>query len=133
MPAKKVLRGVVYYCPDLRLYRYQYEVFERVEGKELKKVDDGVDYKFDGDELEDTLVAVLASSHDEKAEAEANFTSHVTGLARVNPHKIVEFQAADGEDWKINIRDGKQFWEAHDKEREEKEKAEGSLAPAGGG
>ncbi len=53
----------------------------------------------------------------------------MTGLARVNPHKVVAFDTGDD---KIDIKDPGPFWEAHDKQRAQKEEQEdevGSRAP----
>lgn len=115
--ASKGIKGIVYFCSELRLYRYKYRPYEA--GKD----GEDVDYKFDADELEDMLVALL-SSNDEARVAEAKFVANMTGLARVNPHKIVEFDTGDD---KIAVKDVGPFWEVHDKERE-KEEAEGQAA-----
>lgn len=121
--ASKGIKGFVYFCPDLRLYRYVCRPYETSDDGTLKPGEE-IDYKFDADELEDTLVALLASSEEARV-AEAKFIANMTGLARINPHKVVEFDT--GED-KISPGDPKPFWEAHDKVRAEKEEAESQAA-----
>lgn len=111
------VRGTVYYCPDLRLYRYE---------TESSKDNEQVDYKFTADELEDALVAILAGNDPHK-KAEANFLANMTGLARVNPHKVVSFDT--GAD-KIEVLDAEGYWKKHDLLRDE---AEGDLPPEGAG
>jgi len=123
--ASKGTRGIVYFCPDLRLYRYKFRAYDREGGGE--KLGDEADYKFDDDELEDMLVALVASGDKDK-EAQANFVANITGLARLNPHKIVEFDTGDN---KIEIKEPGPFWQAHDKERAEKEAADDAAASGG--
>jgi hypothetical protein len=120
--ADKGTRGIVYYCPELRLYRYKYKTYDKAAGEAVEEAEI-VDYKFDADELEDTLTAVLASG-DEAKEANANFVANITGLARVNPHKIVEFDTGEGDEGKIEIKDPVEFWRANDEERRKREEAE---------
>ena len=93
--------GFVYFCPDLRLYRYVVN-------------DDStssIDYKFDEDELENTIASYLASEEKLKADVMAS----VTGLARLHPHKIVKF---DEQSEKFEIVEAKDFWKEHDQKRE---------------
>jgi hypothetical protein len=99
------VKGFVYYCPELRLYRY------KVEGASESE---SADYKFDADELEDTLVALLVDDKDQTKAAQAKFLANMTGLARVNPHKIVQFDT--GSD-KIDVLEPAAFWKKHDEER----------------
>ena len=106
--------GMVYFCPELRLYRYQIS--------DSQNRDNDVDYKFDADELEDALVAILSRPEDEKegSHQEAKVMADMTGLARVNPHKIVRL---DIEKNKIEIAEPADFWKKHDAEREALEAA----------
>ena len=122
MASKKGTRGIVYFCPELRLYRYRYNAYEQESGKK-EELGELVDYKFDTDELEELVVALLATG-DTGREAEANFVANITGLARTNPHKIVRFDT--GSD-KIEIVEPGPFWDAHDQEKAEKEKAEAAA------
>lgn len=93
-------KGTVYYCSDLKLYRFTREAGEDGEA---------IDYKFDEDELVATLGTHMANG----ATQEAEFVSWVTGLGRINPHKIVEF-----EDGKIVVRDPKEYWAEKQAEEE---------------
>lgn len=117
--ASKGIKGIVYFCPELRLYRYKCSSYEKGDDGVLK-LGEEVDYKFDADELEDTLTALLTSNEEARV-AEAKFIANMTGLARVSPHKVVEFDTGDD---KITPREAGPFWEAHDRERAEKEEAE---------
>lgn len=101
------ITGIVYYCPELRLYRY------KTTNSADREAD--VDYKFDADELEDSLVALLSREPNEDKNAQAKFLANMTGLARVNPHKIVSF---DIENDKIDVLDADVYWKKHDAERE---------------
>lgn len=108
------IKGKVYYCPELRLYRTQ------VTSDAAK---DDVAY-FDGDELEDLLVAQLASS--EGDETQARFLAQITGLARVNPHKIVAFSTVEGkQELKIEIIEAPDYWKKHDEARDAAEAGSG--------
>lgn len=115
---KKGTRGFIYFCPELRLYRYKCRTYD---GDVLG---DETDYKFDSDELEDTLVALLASDDPAKV-AEAKFVAHMTGCGRRYPHKIVMFDTGEpNEDQQIKVTEPGMFWAAHDKEKAAREKAE---------
>lgn len=116
--ATKGVRGIVYFCPELRLYRYKCRTYEHEDGG--LKLGDDADYKFDADELEDMLVALL-SSGDKTKEMEARFVADMTGLGRVNPHKVVVFDTGDN---KIEIQEPGPYWEVNDKERAAKEAAD---------
>lgn len=104
--AEKGFKGFVYYCPELRLYRYA------LEGEGVEKVD----YKFDADDLEDSIVDLLNTTGPdvEQKKAQANFMMNMTGLARINPHKIVRF---DGESDKVEVVDPGPHWKEHDAKR----------------
>ena len=129
MAESKGTRGIVYFCPELRLYRYAYKTYEKVGGvTDEENIGDEADFKFDGDELED-MVDALVSTGDDLKEAEAKFVAHITGLARLHPHKIVKFDT--GID-KIDVEEPDKFWEAHDKERERLE-AEAERGAGGKG
>jgi len=117
----KGTRGIVYFCPELRLYRYKCRSYEKTDAEET--LGDESDLKFDADELEDVLVAQLATG-DERSEAEANFVSYLTGLGRKFPHKIVKFDTGVGPDGKIDVLEPEPFWNEHDKERVQKEAEE---------
>ena len=111
------ITGIVYYCPELRLYRYK--------TSNPSDRDSEVDYKFDADELEDSLVALLAREPNEEKNAEVKFLANMTGLARVNPHKVVAF---DIENDKIDVLEAGAYWKKHDVEREELVAAEEAAA-----
>jgi hypothetical protein len=117
--ASKGTKGFIYFCPELRLYRYKCSSYEAGEDG-VPKFGEELDYKFDADELEDTLVALLASGEAPR-EAEAKFMADMTGLARINPHKVVNFDTGKDE---ISPSEPGPFWEANDKARVEKEEAE---------
>jgi hypothetical protein len=118
--ATKGVRGIVYFCPELRLYRYKCRNYDHEDGS--LKLGDDADYKFDAEELEDMLVALL-SSGDESKMAEARFVASMTGLGRLNPHKVVVFDTGDN---KIEIKEPKDYWEAFDAEKMAKEASEAS-------
>ena len=103
--------GMVYFCPELRLYHYQIS--------DSGDRDNDVDYKFNADELEDALVAMLSRADDDEkkegSQREAKFMADMTGLARVNPHKIVML---DIDKNKIEIVEPVDYWKKHDAERE---------------
>lgn len=100
--------GMVYFCPDLRLYRYKVD--------DSAHPENAIDSKFDADELEDAVVAQLAEANrlggDDRM---ARFLSNMTGMARVNPHKIVTFNV---EDDKAKIVEPADYWKRHDAERD---------------
>jgi len=104
------VKGMVYYCPELRLYRYKAD--------DSKNSENAIDSKFDADELEDAIVAQLVAAEKAglKNDHQAKFLANMTGLARVNPHKIVTF---DDESDKIKILDPVEYWKQHDKARED--------------
>lgn len=115
---RKGTRGLIYFCPELRLYRYKTRNYE---GDALGEE---TDYKFDSDELEDMLVALLASEDPAKV-AEAKFVVYMTGLARRDPHKIVIFDTGEpNQDAQIKVTEPGPFWAVHDKEKAAREKAE---------
>lgn len=93
------LSGFVCYCPELRLYWY------KVSNNE--KPDQDADYKFNDEELENAIATHLANDN----ETEAKFMAELTGLARVNPHKVVEID--QGKD-KIDVVDSDDFWKKQD-------------------
>jgi hypothetical protein len=95
------LTGFVCYCPELRLYWY------KVSNEE--KPDQDADYKFSDDELENAIAAHLAQDNTK----EAKFMAELTGLARVNPHKFVEF---DQERDEVKTVEPVDFWKKHDAE-----------------
>lgn len=97
------VKGFVYFCPDLRLYRYKITDFTKPEDQRE------TDLKFDEDDLEISIATYLAN--DDKANAD--FMAHMSGLARVNPHKIVSF---DVEADDITIIETADFWKKHDAE-----------------
>lgn len=100
--------GFVYYCPDLQIYRYY------INDTSLPPDEREQDMKFTDYELEDTLAHQLATG-DEKNVAHAKFVSHMTGLGRVNPHKIVEF---DTETDNIVVTEPEEFWKKQEAKRE---------------
>jgi hypothetical protein len=93
------LNGFVCYCPELRLYWY------KVSNNE--KPDQDADYKFNDEELENAIATHLANDQT----TEAKFMAELTGLARVNPHKIVQID--QGND-KIEVIDSEAFWKTQD-------------------
>jgi len=93
MPTR--IKGFVCYCPELRLYWY------KVTDEANPKND--VDYKFDDLELENAITAHLAAGSEEQAK----FMSRVTGLGRVNPHKVITF---DTETDKLDVVEPSEFW-----------------------
>ena len=95
MPAR--IKGFVCYCPELRLYWHK--------TTDLDHPENNVDYKFDDDDLEKAITAHLSEGDDMKAK----FMAYITGLGRVNPHKVVTF---DTEGDKIDIVDPSEFWPA---------------------
>lgn len=111
--------GFVYFCPELRLYRYTCK-----DGVP----DNDVDYKFDADELEDAIVTQL--TREDGNDGEARFLAHMTGLARVNPHKLVKFDTGTN---KIDVVEPADYWKGHDAERDAAEKAEEAAMEKKGG
>lgn len=102
------VKGMVYFCPELRLYRYKVDDSEHPEN--------AIDSKFDADELEDAVVAqVAAAKRSGGDDRHARFLANMTGMARVNPHKIVTF---DFEEDKAKILEPAEYWKTHDAERE---------------
>lgn len=101
--------GFVYYCPDLQIYRYY------IKDTSLPPNECEQDMKFTDSELEDTLAAQLATE-EEKNVSHAKFVSHMTGLGRVNPHKVVEF---DTETDNIVVTEPAEFWKKQDAIREQ--------------
>jgi hypothetical protein len=100
--------GMVYFCPDLRLYRYKLDDSEHPEN--------AIDSKFDADELEDAMVAQLAAAKLKGADdSQSRFLASMTGMARINPHKVVTF---DVENDKAKVVEPAEFWKKHDAERD---------------
>jgi|SRR5579863_2141176 hypothetical protein len=100
--------GMVYFCPELRLYRYKMDDDAHPEM--------GIDSKFDADELEDAIVAQIAAAKRAGGDdRQARFLANMTGMARVNPHKIVTF---DVESDKAKVVEPKDYWTKHDAERD---------------
>lgn len=99
--------GFVCHCPELRLYRYVVRDDTKSNSSEGE-----VDYKFDEDDLENTIASHLASGD----EMNAKVMAAVTSLARLHPHKFVEFNEA-GMD-KIEVREPSDFWKEHDAKRD---------------
>ena len=100
--------GMVYFCPELRLYRYKLD--------DSVHPENAIDSKFDADELEDTMVAQLAAAKRAGSDdTQARFLANMTGMARINPHKIVTFDV-DGD--KAKILEPAEYWKRHDAERD---------------
>jgi hypothetical protein len=100
--------GMVYFCPELRLYRYKMDDSVHPEAS--------IDSKFDADELEDAIVAQLAAAKRAGGDdRQAHFLANMTGMARLNPHKIVAFNV---EDDKAKIIEPSEYWKKHDAERD---------------
>ncbi len=95
--------GFICFCPDLRLYRYK--ITDHTQPEDSRETD----LKFTNDELENSIAEHLANNR----ESDAEFLAHMTGLARVNAHKIVTF---DVEADNITIADTAEFWKKHDAE-----------------
>lgn len=93
------LNGFVCYCPELRLYWY------KVSNQDAP--DQDADYKFNDDELENAIATHLASDQTDQA----RFMAELTGMARVNPHKIVRI---DQEKDEIKVVEPSEFWREHD-------------------
>jgi len=92
--------GYVCYCDDLHLYHYHLVESEKPGPEGI------VDYKFDDDELEDAIATHLASDN----KADASFMAHVTGLARLNPHKFVVIDSSKDD---FPLVEPKQHWADH--------------------
>lgn len=108
--------GFVYYCPDLRLYRY------KISDLTKPKDEQETDLKFDEEDLEISIATYLAHNDD----ANAKFMASMSGLARVNPHKIVAF---DVESDDITIVEPVEFWKKHDAEVDAQYAAAQSASP----
>jgi hypothetical protein len=101
--------GTVYYCPELRLYRFT------MKGETTDEND--VDYKFD----EDELIIAIATHMESGEQGQADFMSKVTGLGRVNPHKVIMFTDASDQ---IQIVEPADYWKKVEKEAKDSEKSE---------
>jgi hypothetical protein len=100
--------GMVYFCPELRLYRYKVD--------DSAHPENAIDSKFDSDELEDAIVAQIATAKRTGGDdRQAMFLANMTGMARLNAHKIVAF---DVEKDKAEIIDPAKYWKKHDAERD---------------
>jgi hypothetical protein len=100
--------GMVYYCPALRLYRYKLD--------DSVHPENSIDSKFDADELEDVMVAQIAAAKRAGGDdSQSRFIASMTGMARINPHKIVTF---DVENDKANVVEPADYWKKHDAERD---------------
>jgi hypothetical protein len=100
--------GMVYYCPELRLYRYKID--------DSAHPENAIDSKFDADELEDALVAQIAAAQRSGGDdSQARFLANMTGMARVSAHKIVTFNV---EDDKAVVVEPSEYWKKHDAERD---------------
>ena len=103
--------GMVYYCPELRLYRYKID--------DSAHPENAIDSKFDSDELEDAVVAQIAAAQRAgNDDRQARFLANMTGMARVNAHKIVTFNV--DEDKAVVLEPG-DYWKKHDAERDARE------------
>lgn len=110
--------GFVYYCPDLQFYRYH------IKDSNLPPNENEEDMKFTEAELEDSIAAQLVEENEESV-AHARFVAGMTGLGRVNPHKVVVF---DTDNDNITILEPKEFWEQQEEARKNRE-AQGGQEP----
>lgn len=94
----------VFFCPDLRLYNY--------EARDTEDSNNNTELKFDSYGLEDALVAQIASGGEE--EVQARSLANITGLARINPHKIVRYEVSSNE---VKVIEPEAHWKARDRER----------------
>ena len=71
------------------------------------------------DELEDAIVApIAAAQRDGGDDRQARFLANMTGMARVNAHKIVTFNV---EEDKAVVLEPRDYWKKHDAERDARE------------
>lgn len=100
--------GMVYFCPELRLYRYKLD--------DSLHPENALDSKFDADELEDAIVAQIAAAQRSGGDiGQARFLANMTGMARLNAHKVVTFNVDDD---KAVVHEPADYWKKHDAERD---------------
>lgn len=99
------VKGFVCFCPDLLMYRYK--IVD--DSKEQGDAEHEIYHKFDEDELLDSIAFHLKEGNMDAAK----FVSKITGLGRVNPHKVITFDTASE---KIDIHEPAVFWAAKEAE-----------------
>lgn len=77
---------IVYHCPELHLYRYIVV--------DSDNPDNDQDYKFDEEELV-MAIATHQESRDALQQAQADIMAKITGVARLNPHKICRIEGVE--------------------------------------
>ena len=107
------IKGFVCFCPDLLMYRYKILDYSKEQGD----AEHTIYHKFDENELLDSVAFHLKEGNKEAAD----FMSKITGLGRVNPHKVITFDTSNE---KIDIHEPAAFWEAEEVKAKAREAAE---------